>query len=186
LICNSFFIFSNTPSETGNRFAATGINRRFITDFRFGNSGSSRRLQFIGVDQDPGTVAARDNRLSPEDFDESLGGNANSAASATLLFDQDHRGSTPFGDAFIVGQQFPLDAGQHLGAKGLKASNLAGALLVTRVDCAPLGVQLRAGFGALLFGIRQLAASLFDGLHMLENLGLVLRNRLSGMVHLAQ
>jgi hypothetical protein len=62
------------------------------------------QLQFFGMEQDPGTVAARDNLLHADDFDEGLGGNANSAAPATLLFDQDHRRSAPFRDSLVVSQ----------------------------------------------------------------------------------
>ena len=96
------FIGAETQPERG--FAAPQLNRRFTADFRTGNSGLGEQLHFFGMDQDPGTVAARDDRLAAEDFDEGLGGDADPAAPATLLFDQDYRRSAPFRDPLVVSQ----------------------------------------------------------------------------------
>ena len=83
----SLYSSSGVEPRPESGFAAPHINRRFTADFRTGNSGLGEQLQFFGMDQDPGTVAARDNLLHADDFVEGLGGNANSAAPATLLFD---------------------------------------------------------------------------------------------------
>ena len=112
------------------------------------------RLQFFGMDQDPGTVAARDDHLAAKDFDEGLGGDADPAAPATLLFDQDHRGPAPIRNSFVVFQQFRPDSRSHLGAKRPESTDLAGTFRVTGFDRTPLGFQPRAGFDNLLFGFR--------------------------------
>ena len=90
------------------------------------------------MDQDPGTVATRDHRLAAQDFDEGLGGDADPAASTTLLFDQDHHGPAPSRDSFVVIQQFRSDSGSQPRAKRPESIDLAGEFRVTGLDRGPL------------------------------------------------